>query len=128
MEIVKLCGVGLVCAFSALMIGQIKGEYASLVRVGGTVVILGALSLGAADILSEALSFASFDGLSEYVKIMTKALGLCLVSKLCADICRDMGENAIGSGIELGGRLAILSLCLPLIRELIGYARELLGS
>ena len=50
-----------------------------------------------------------------------------LLSKLCADVCRDMGENTVGGGIELGGRLAILSLCIPLIGELMGYARELMG-
>ena len=127
MDIVRLCGVGLLCAFCALILRQIKGEYAPLVRMGGTVIILGALSFFAAEILSKALSFAFVDGLSEYVNIMMKALGLCLISKLCADVCRDMGESAIGGGIELGGRLAILSLCIPLIGELMGYARELMG-
>ena len=128
MDTVKLCGVGLICAFSALILGQIKGEYAPLIRVGGTVIILGALSLQTAELLTEALSFAQLEGISGYVKIMMKALGLCLVSKICSDICRDMGENAIGGGIELSGRLAILSLCVPLIGELMGYARELMGA
>ena len=128
MDMVKLCGVGILCALCALILRQIKGEYATLVRVGGTVVIFGVLIVSAADIMSEAMSYAVIGGVSEYMRIMLKALGLCLVSKLCADICRDMGENAIGSGIELSGRLAILSLCLPLIGELMGYARELMGS
>lgn len=128
MDIVKLCGVGLICAFCSLILRQIKGEYAPLVRVCGTVVILGSLTVWSADIMAEVMSYVVTDEISEYMRIMLKALGLCLISKLCADICRDMGESAIGNGIELSCRLAILSLCLPLIDRLMGYARELIGS
>ena len=128
MDILKICGTGLLCAFCALILRQLKGEYAPLVRAVGTVILLGALILWAADILSDSLAFSFVDGISEYGVIMMKALGLCLISKLCADVCRDMGENALGGVIELGGRLAILSLCLPLIGELMGYARELMGA
>ena len=128
MDILKICGIGLLCAFCAPILRQLTGEYAPLVRAVGTVILLGALILWAADILSDSLAFSFVDGISEYGVIMMKALGLCLISKLCADVCRDMGENALGGVIELGGRLAILSLCLPLIGELMGYARELMGA
>ncbi|MBQ8849431.1 MAG: hypothetical protein IJ011_03745 [Clostridia bacterium] len=127
MDILKLCGVGLLCALTALIIKQIKGEYAALVRVGGTVIIFGALVLVAADIFSEIAAQFFGEELSGYGGIMLKALGLALLSKLCADICRDIGESSVGSGIELGGKLAILALCVPLIRELMGYAASLLG-
>ena len=127
MDIIKLCGVGILCAFCAFVLRQIKGEYAPLVRIGGAALIFGALAVFVADILSRVMSYLFVDGLSGYLSVMMKALGLCLVSKLCADVCRDMGENTIGGGIELGGRLAILSLCIPLIGELMGYAAELMG-
>lgn len=127
MEMIKLCGIGILCALCAFILRQIKGEYAPLVRIGGAALIFGALAVSAADILTRAMSFLFVDGLSGTFSIMMKALGLCIVSKLCADVCRDMGENTVGGGIELGGRLAILSLCIPLIGELMGYARELMG-
>ena len=127
MEMIKLCGIGILCALCAFILREIKGEYAPLVRIGGAALIFGALAVSAADILTRAMSFLFVDGLSGTFSIMMKALGLCIVSKLCADVCRDMGENTVGGGIELGGRLAILSLCIPLIGELMGYARELMG-
>ena len=127
MEMIKLCGIGILCALCAFILRQIKGEYAPLVRIGGAALIFGALAVSAADILTRAMSFLFGDGRSGTFSIMMKALGLCIVSKLCADVCRDMGENTVGGGIELGGRLAILSLCIPLIGELMGYARELMG-
>ena len=127
MDVLKLCGIGVLCALAAVIMKQIKGEYSALVRLCGTLIIFGALALTAADIFSDVGGILLEDGLSGYARIMAKALGLALLSRICADICRDIGEGAVGSGIELGGKLAILSLCIPLIGELIGYARQLLG-
>ena len=127
MDMVKLCGVGFLCALVAVIMKQIKTEYAPLVRAGGVVLVFGAVALWTADIFSEVSSFAFTEGITGYGKIMMKALCLALISKICGDICRDMGESAVGGGIELGGKLAILSLCIPLIEELMGYARELMG-
>ena len=42
-------------------------------------------------------------------------------------ICKDCGEGTVAGGIELGGKLAILLICIPLIGELIGYASEILS-
>ena len=62
---------------------------------------------------------------------MLKALGMALVSKLCADVCRDSGETALAGGVESAGRIAILVLSLPtfakilaLVGEMLGYARN----
>ena len=127
MDVLKLCGIGVLCALVAVIMKQIKGEYSALVRLCGTVIIFGSLALAASDIFSGVGGLLLEDGLSDYAKIMAKALGLALLSRICADICRDIGEGAVGNGIELGGKLAILSLCIPLIGELMGYARQLLG-
>ena len=127
MDILKLCGVGLLCAMVAVLLKQIKEEYAPIVRAAGVVLIFGAVALWTADMLSEIGDMSFSDGIGAYGKIMMKALCLALISKISGDICRDMGESAVGGGIELGGRLAILALCLPLIGELMGYAGELMG-
>ncbi len=126
MDILKLCGVGLLCALAGVILRQIKGEYAALTRVAGAVLIFGALAISAYEIFSEVSTSILGGELSGYGGIMLKALGIAIVARICGDICRDMGESTVGSGVELGGKLCILALCLPLIGELMGYASELL--
>ena len=53
MDVLKLCGMGVLCALVAMIMKQIKGEYSALVRVCGTVIIFGALVLVASDIFSD---------------------------------------------------------------------------
>ena len=43
-----------------------------------------------------------------------------------AEICRDAGESAIGSRVELGGRVLILSLTLPAAVAAVKAAATLL--
>ena len=126
-DILKICGVGVLCAFCGMMLRKMNGELAPLLRVCGGVLIFGAL-IGT---LTEILGSLEGSFLSEetvtYANLMKKALGIAIVTRISSDVCRDTGESAIGGCVELGGKLIILSLCLPLVTELAGYARELLA-
>ena len=124
-DILRVIGVALLVAFLVLILKNMKSEAASLLRVGGLVVLLCGAILLLSEILTEFRSLIFFDEAERYVGIMTRALGLALVSQIGGDICRDMGETSVGSVVELCGRVAILSLCLPLISELMEYARTL---
>ena len=47
----------------------------------------------------------SQSGLSEeYLHIIFKALGVCLLTQLAADVCRDVGEQALANKAEFAGK------------------------
>lgn len=53
-----------------------------------------------------------------YLSVLMKAIGISLVTSSAVDICRDSGETAIASKVELLGKCEILVLSLPLIRDI----------
>lgn len=63
-------------------------------------------------------------GISEAVlSPVIKTVGLAIVTKLAAEICRDAKENSIASFVELAGAAAAILVALPLLRmvlQLIG--------
>lgn len=63
---------------------------------------------------------------SEYLKIILKSLGICFVTQLGCDCCRDSGENAMASQLELAGKAAILVTALPLFSAAAEMVRTLL--
>ena len=126
-EIIRLCGVGMLCTVAGIIIKQIKGEFSPLIRICGAVIIFGAVIFEMGGVLSDLLSITEGRGLDSYAIVLLKALGIALVTKICSDICKDCGEGTVAGGIELGGKLAILVICIPLIGELIGYASEILN-
>ncbi|MCI8387652.1 MAG: hypothetical protein HFE63_04210 [Clostridiales bacterium] len=119
---IKYCGIAL-CALAAILIlkGQ-KSEFSGIVTLAAAVILFG---IAAAEfyptlkLLNELISGTSFEG---YMSTLVKALGITLAVQFSAELCRDAGESAIASKLELVGKAEILLLCLPLINELISLA------
>ena len=59
---------------------------------------------------------------------MFKALGICLLSQLAADACRDAGENAMAEKAELAGKVFLLLLALPLFEKIAELALTLING
>ena len=127
-DIIKFCGIGLLCAVTGIILRQIKGGEISLfVRIGGALIIFGTAMLMMKNVISDLTAITSGQGLDVYSRVLIKTLGLALLTKICSDICRDCGEGTLASCVELCGKLAILLLCIPMIGELMDYAKKILG-
>ena len=65
---------------------------------------------------------------SGYLPFILKSAGIGFISQTTADICRDSGEASAGNKIATAGKLGILTVCLPLIKQLldtaIGYINQ----
>ena len=55
-----------------------------------------------------------------------KIFGISLSVEAVSDICRDAGENLIASRIEFLGKLEILTLCIPLIQEILKIIKQIM--
>ena len=126
MNSLSFCMLGLVAVAAALTLKQWKSELLPLLRIA-SVVLFGIAAIGAASPLVTYLA-TLFDqsGTAPYAAVVLKALAIALLTQFCAEICRECGETAAASGIELTGKIEILLLCLPLINEILLLAEELL--
>ena len=59
-----------------------------------------------------------------YIAVLWKALGICYVTQLAGDVCRDSREEALCS---MAGKIALMVQALPLIRGLMSMISEVLG-
>ena len=119
MDIIKICMV----AVSALFIISTLKEYKSplaicLLIVSGGVILFYILEPFSKiiDFVNELSHNASIP--FEEIKIAIKALGIGYIVQFSSDICRDFGENALGSKVELCGKVAILILAIPLFSKI----------
>lgn len=58
----------------------------------------------------------------EYISVLLKSLGICFIVQIASECCRDAGEGAIASKIELAGKFSLVVMALPLFEELIAVA------
>ena len=83
---------------------------------------------GSFQILSAAQEMARRAGVAEdYTQVLFRSLGLCVITQLASDTCRDAGESAIASRVELAGRVAVLLCGLPLFQKLLELALALVS-
>ena len=127
MEIVKIAAVCLIAAVLAKVIQPTNRDLAALLSI--TAVVFSAFL--AIDGISEV--FAGVDGIlngagigSGYLVLAFKALGICYICELSSSSCRDCGETALGSVLDISGRVAISLMCLPLLREFIDIVKTVL--
>lgn len=60
-----------------------------------------------------------------YITVVLKAVGICFLTQLTADTCRDAGETALAGKAELAGRLMLLALTVPLFSDILALVTSL---
>lgn len=115
----KCLAVGLTAALLGLLLRKSSGEQAALIGLAAAVVI----TLEALGSLRDAEEFfrnaSERSGLRPTLTIpVVKSLGMALTGKLGADLCRDAGQSATASAIELASACLILCVAVPLLQEL----------
>ncbi len=128
MNIVTLCGFGILAAVLCVIVRQIKPESAVFVSIAAGIGILAAVVTAAAPsvgAITELAENAGIDG--EFTKVLLKALAVCYITTLSADSARDAGESAVAAKLELGGRISIAMLSLPVFVELANMVTGLIG-
>lgn len=54
-----------------------------------------------------------------HLGVVLRGAGICLVTQLAADTCRDAGDTALAGKAELTGRVLLLLLSVPLYEEIL---------
>ena len=126
-EFLSVMGVGLIGASVVVLFRQYKPEYTLLVSIIVCVVISGAVWADLSGLMEELGDLLEQTALpAENIKIVVKCLGVCFVSQVACDTCRDAGQNAIATKIETAGKISILVMSLPLFRQLLTTVTQLL--
>ncbi len=129
MDMLHLAGIAVTVAAFALLLRQARKEYALLLGLITGVLVFGYILTKAAPVFTEINHLtvqAKID--SKYVSALVKSMGICFVTELAADTCRDAGETAVAGKMEMAGKFAVLLVALPLFSQVAELAVGLLTS
>ena len=121
MELLGLTGLCAVCLLPVLVLRKQSPEQAFLLILGiGAVVLARVLALTAPALAQVEALFSQAGVDSGPVAILLKTVAAALVTRLCADLCRDGGSQALATVVELAGAAAALLIALPLLEAVAG--------
>lgn len=120
LSIVSVCGICICASLICKITEKYSKEQAMLLVMAICTFIFLAMLSDLPDIIAKVDGFVNDVGLnSDYIKILFKALGVCYLTQFSSDICKDCGENAIASAVDIFGKIQLIILALPLFEGLI---------
>ena len=127
MNVLGVAVFAIVAAILALTLKQYSPQIAVVVSVGAGVLLFGYIAASLLPVLQEVLSISLLsEGGAENIGTLFKCLGVCYVVQLAADSCRDAGQQAIASKVELAGKVTVLALALPMLKTVVSFLDDLI--
>ena len=124
--LLKIAAVGVAASVMAMVLKKNSPEIALLLTVATASLIM----FAAVEVISEVLDFLrtilEHTSLSEDIfGIVLKAVAIAIITKIASDVCKDAGQSASSSAIELVGSATVLYIALPLFETMIQMINSL---
>ena len=120
MDIIKIIGIGLISLIVIIILKQYRPEFALYVSILAGIFIL-VLSIsqisGVINLLKSLASKANIN--SEFLGIILKITGIAILTEFAVSICQDSGESSIANKIDIGGKVMIITISIPIISSLL---------
>lgn len=129
MDIVKIVGIALVSLIIIILLKQYKPEFAIYISLLTGVLILILVMDKLTGIINLINSIVSKSNINtEFITLLIKITGIAFLSEFAVSICKDSGEAAIASKIEIGSKIIIISMAIPILSSLLELILELLPN
>jgi len=127
MEIIRIVGLGLLATTLIVILRQQKPELALHLSIAVGVIIFTLVLSKVSDMIDIFQDLASKANVNMlYLGLILKILGITYITEFGVQICKDAGENAVASKIELAGKVFILVLAIPLLSAIFDYVVKLI--
>lgn len=120
MDIWQIVGFALIVTVIGVVLKQIRPEIAVQMSILAGVAIL-ILVMGKVKVIVELLqSLANQANInSYYLLIILKIVGIAYLAEFGAQVCKDAGESALATKIELAAKVGVIVLAIPIITAIL---------
>ncbi len=127
MEIIKIVAVGLIALIIIILLKQYRPEFAIYISLLTGVLILLLVMDKLTGIIGLIQSISNKANVNnQFITILIKITGIAFLSEFAVSICKDAGEAAISNKIEMGTKIIIISMSIPIISSLLEIILKIL--
>ncbi len=129
MNIISVCVLGVFAVLGGVALRKYNGELAAMMMISAVVLMCVMAIPVLSELFSSVRDLTSAANInSEYISVLIKSLGICYITQISVDICRENCSSSVASQIEIAGKLIILLLAVPLYGDLIAMIYGFLNS
>ena len=127
MEIIKIIGIAFIALIIIIMLKQYRPEYAIFISILTGILILFLVMDRLTGIINLIETIQDkFSINTKFIALLIKITGIAFLSEFAVSVCKDSGEAAIASKIEIGSKIIIISMSIPIISSLLELIIEIL--
>ena len=126
-EVIKIIGIGLISLIIIIIIKQYKPEFTIYISIIAGVLILYLIMDKLEGIINLLKTISSKSGINnQFLELLIKITGIAFLAEFAINLCKDSGEGAIASKIEMGSKVIIVSMSIPIISSLLEVILKLI--
>ena len=124
---IKIALFSLVALALIVMLRQYHPEYALITAtVAGGIILIFLIKELAEPLVTLSDMLVEYGVSKGHTSYILKALGICIITKFSVDLCNDFGQTSLGSKVEMAGKITLLILSLPILKNILGVGLSLL--
>lgn len=118
--IIKIIGISLIALIIIILLKQYKPEFAIYISLLTGVLILLLVIDQLSQIITLLQSLATKASInSTFLGLLIKITGIAFLAEFAVSVCKDSGESAIASKIEIGSKIIIIAISIPILSSLL---------
>lgn len=127
MEIFKIIGVGITGAIAITLVKSTKPDFVVPVTIAAGTIVLIMLINSLNTAVYEFTSLIEKSGISDNLfSGLLKIIGIGYLTEYASGICNDSGSPTLANNIQLGGKITIFLMSLPILSALIDVVGQLI--
>ena len=120
MDIIKIIGVGLIALIIIIIVKQYRPEFTMYVSVAAGIIILLLVMDKLSAIINLLTNLANRTSINnEFIFLLIKITGIAILTEFASSVCKESGETAIASKVDMGGKIIIIAMSIPIIASLL---------
>ena len=107
------------------MLKEYRKDFAIFsVLMGGTIILY--ISLDTLTGIIDFINQLSKQCNTEFISVLLKITGISILAEYAVSICKDSGETSIANKIDLGSKIIVISMSIPVISTALESLTKLL--
>lgn len=127
MDIIKILLFTLLSLFLVIVLKGRNKEFGVFLSIISCMALLVAFILNMQEIWQDLSSLFDLGGVNFlYAEILLKIVGISFLSQVVSNLCCDAGEVSLGKSSILLGKMSVLILCIPIIKDAVEAVKSVL--
>lgn len=127
--IFTLLGIAVTAAIASVLLKREGAHWGIIISAAAGVILFITILPELRDIISALSGLADISQIgSSWLSPLLKIVGVAFLGEWGVQLCKDAGENAIAVKLEMGVKIVLLVLCIPIITQLLNLITSLLNG